>query len=98
MARPEAQFDRTGAALVPVATGENNLAEVIDRAFEEAVAGAIAGHKAAGRPIYYSDPAYPGYGVKELADGRRFLITRDENLNQVEIREIPQRRGDIPPR
>jgi hypothetical protein len=54
---------------------------------------AIAEHKAAGRTIYYKDPAYPGCTIEELADGRRFLTRRGpapEFARQI-IREIPAR-------
>lgn len=46
----------------------------LERAGREAVAEAIAAHKAAGNPIYFGDPADSGILVKELADGRRFRV------------------------
>jgi hypothetical protein len=39
-----------------------------------AVAEAIADHKAAGNPIYYGSDERPHALVKELPDGRRFLV------------------------
>jgi hypothetical protein len=35
---------------------------------------AAKAHLAAGRPIYYGDPAYPGAVVKQYPDGRRQLV------------------------
>src|SRR5262245_17150383 len=38
---------------------------------------AAQAHLAAGHPIYYGDPAYPGHVVKEYPDGRRQLVDFD---------------------
>ena len=38
---------------------------------------AAKAHLAAGRPIYYMDPAYPDQIVKEYPDGRRELVQVD---------------------
>jgi hypothetical protein len=38
---------------------------------------AAKAHLAAGRPIYYMDPAYPDQIVKEYPDGRRELVRFD---------------------
>ena len=35
---------------------------------------AAKAHLAAGRPIYYGDPTYPGAVVKQYPDGRRQLV------------------------
>jgi hypothetical protein len=35
---------------------------------------AAKAHLAAGHPIYYGDPAYPGSVVKQYPDGRRQLV------------------------
>ena len=39
---------------------------------KEAVRKAIAEHKAAGNPIYYSDKT--GQMIKEFADGKKYLV------------------------
>ena len=36
---------------------------------------AAQAHWAAGRPIYYGDPAYPGVVVKHYPDGQRQLVS-----------------------
>lgn len=38
---------------------------------------AAKAHLAAGRAIYYGDPAYPGQIVREYPDGRRQLVEID---------------------
>ena len=53
-----------------------------DRQFWEQLAEALAqdageaaqAHLAAGRAIYYGDPAYPGAVVKQYPDGHRQLV------------------------
>ncbi len=40
---------------------------------------AARAHLAAGRPIYYVDPAYPDDIVKEYPDGRRELVSVDDD-------------------
>ena len=61
----------------------------VERVGREAVAAAIAEHKAAGRAIHYTDPAYPGFVIEEHADGRRFLMDEDEQGQARIVREIP---------
>ncbi|HEX7048809.1 MAG TPA: hypothetical protein VF188_01255 [Longimicrobiales bacterium] len=79
--RRDGRFDRTGR-LRPV---------VVERVGREAVAGAIAHHKAAGRSIYYADPEHPGFVIEEHADGRRFLLAEDADGRLKRVREIPPR-------
>lgn len=69
----------------------NSQALRIREAAERAAPVALAEHKAACHAIYYADPAYPGYSVKEMADGRRFLVRRGPapGFEQQLIREIP---------
>lgn len=52
--------------------GFSRRAKLSEKYGREAVRKAIAQHKAAGNPIYFSDKN--GGIVKELADGRQFLI------------------------
>ena len=40
-------------------------------------------HLAAGRPIYYSDQAYPGKVIKKYPDGRRELVVFDQSGNEI---------------
>jgi hypothetical protein len=46
---------------------------VVERLGRAAVAEAVARHKAAGRSVYYSDPAHPGYVIEERPDRRRLI-------------------------
>ena len=55
----------------------------IEEGGREAVAAAIADHKAAGNPIYYRSPDAPHVLVKELPDGRRFRIDVDEDGSEI---------------
>lgn len=43
-------------------------------------------HKAAGRPIYYRNSA--GQMVKELPDGRRWVVRLDEQDREIELYEL----------
>lgn len=79
--RRDGRFDRTGR-LRPV---------VVERLGREAVAEAIARHKAGGRSIYYADPEHPGFAVEELADGRRYLLAEDGAGRLETVREISPR-------
>lgn len=63
----DGKFDLTGR-LRPV---------VVERIGREAVAAAVREHKIAGRDVYYTDPAHPGYLIREAADGRRDLLQED---------------------
>ena len=38
---------------------------------------AAKAHLAAGRPVYYGDPKYPGQIVREFPDGHREIVTID---------------------
>ncbi len=63
----DGRFDRTGR-LRPV---------MVERIGREAVAAAVRDHKLAGHEVYYTDSAYPGYLVREAADGCRDLLQED---------------------
>lgn len=65
--RRDARFDHNGR-LRPVA---------VERIGREAVAAAVRDHKAAGRDVYYADPAFPGCVIREAPDGRRDLLRED---------------------
>jgi hypothetical protein len=63
----DGRFDHTGR-LRPV---------MVERIGREAVAAAVRDHKKAGRDIYYTDPAFPGYVIREAPDGCRELLEED---------------------
>lgn len=76
--RSDGRFDRTGR-LRPV---------VVERLGREAVARAVAKHKAAGRSIFYTSPEFPGHLIEEQADGRRLLLREDAAGHLQVVREI----------
>jgi hypothetical protein len=78
--RLDGRFDSAGR-LRPV---------MVERLGRAAVAEAIARHKAAGRSVYYTDPAHPGFLVEERSDGRRFLV-REDPSGELEVA------GELPP-
>ena len=45
-------------------------------------------HLAAGRAIYYCDPRYPSHIIKEHPDGRKQLVTIDENSVVTVIKDV----------
>lgn len=63
----DGRFDHTGR-LRPV---------MVERIGREAVAAAVRDHKKAGRDVYYTDAAFPGYVIREAPDGRRELLEED---------------------
>ncbi len=63
----DGRFDHTGR-LRPV---------MVERIGREAVAAAVRDHKHAGRDIYYTDAAFPGYVIREAPDGSRELLEED---------------------
>jgi len=63
----DGRFDHTGR-LRPV---------MVERIGREAVAAAVREHKNAGRDIYYTDAAFPGYVIREAPDGCRELLEED---------------------
>ena len=52
--------------------GFSPFARYAEKIGKEAVRKAIAEHKAAGNPIYYSNEK--GQMIKELADGKKYLV------------------------
>jgi len=57
---------------------EEKLAREIEMAALLDDGRAASAHLAAGRAIYYGDPRYPGQIVREFPDGRRQLVTIDQ--------------------
>jgi hypothetical protein len=53
---------------------ERQFWEQFERDVDSDTGEAAKAHLAAGRPIYYGDPAYPGVVVKQYPDGRRQLV------------------------
>lgn len=52
--------------------------EQFERELDSDTGEAAKAHLAAGRPIYYMDPAYPDQIVKEYPDGHRELVHVDK--------------------
>ena len=67
-----------------------NFAAQLEHGGREAVAAAIADHKAAGNPVYYSDPDESEVIIKEMPDGQRFQIRVDRDGNEVVVRSLPR--------
>ncbi|HEX8210064.1 MAG TPA: hypothetical protein VF584_07740 [Longimicrobium sp.] len=67
MRNPDDRFDHTGR-LRP---------QVVERIGREAVAAAGREHKRAGRDIYYTDAAFPGYVIREAPDGCHESLEKD---------------------
>jgi hypothetical protein len=65
-----------------------DLAREIEGAILSDDGQAAKGHLAAGRAIYYGDPAYPGQIVKEFPDGHRQLVEIDSRNVVTVIRDI----------
>jgi hypothetical protein len=78
---PDGKFDSAGR-LRPV---------VVERIGREAVAAAVREHRLAGRDVYYTDPAHPGYLVREAPDGRRDLLQEDAAGEMRLVRSLDQR-------
>ena len=74
----DGRFDRTGR-LRPV---------VVERIGREAVAAAVRDHKTAGRDVYYTDPAHPGYLIREAPDGSRDLLEEDSRGEMRRVRSL----------
>jgi hypothetical protein len=53
---------------------ERQFWEQFERELDSDTGEAAKAHLAAGHPIYYGDPAYPGAVVKQYPDGRRQLV------------------------
>ncbi len=64
------------------------LAREIERSVLLDDGRAAKAHLAAGRPIYYGDPKYPGQIVREFTDGRRQLVTIDLQNVVTVIKEL----------
>jgi hypothetical protein len=56
---------------------ERQFWEQFEPALDSDTGEAAQAHLAAGHPIYYGDPAYPGHVVKEYPDGPRQLVDFD---------------------
>jgi hypothetical protein len=56
---------------------ERQFWEQFERDLDSDTGEAAQEHLAAGHPIYYGDPAYPGHVVKQYPDGRRQLVDFD---------------------
>ncbi len=56
---------------------ERQFWEQFERDLDNDTGEAAQAHLAAGYPIYYGDPAYPGHVVEEYPDGRRQLVDFD---------------------
>lgn len=56
---------------------------------QQAVAKAIADHKAAGNPIYFRDPSVDGVLVKEMPDGVRFHVGFDADGVETILGTLP---------
>ena len=61
--------------------------EQFERELDSDTGEAAKAHLAAGRPIYYMDPAYPDQIVKEYPDGRRELVYVDK-AGQVTVLKV----------
>ena len=59
--------------------------------WDEQVVKHVEGQLAAGIPISYMDDAYPGEIIQEHPDGRREIITFDEDGRQMIVRAIEAR-------
>lgn len=68
---------------------ERQFWEQFERDLDSDTGEAAKAHLAAGRPIYYGDPAYPGAVVKQYPDGRRQLVRFERpSGTEVVIREL----------
>lgn len=56
---------------------EQQFWEQFERELDSDTGEAAREHLAAGRPIYYMDPAYPDAIVKEYPDGNRCVVRFD---------------------
>ena len=56
-----------------------------ERALDSDTGEAAKQHLAAGRPIYYGEPAYPGHVVKQFPDGRRQLVRVDMHTGEITV-------------
>ena len=60
--------------------------KIAERLGRQAIADAIAGHKAAGNPVYFSAG---GRIIKELPDGRQFELRLTGNGREQIVMELP---------
>lgn len=56
---------------------EQQFWEQFERDLDRDTGDVAQAHLLAGRPIYYGDPNYPGYVVKQYPDNRRQLVDFD---------------------
>ena len=62
---------------------EQRFFDEFERALKHDTGEAAQDHLNAGYPIYYEDPQYPDYNVKEYPDGRRELVTVDDTTGEI---------------
>ncbi len=67
----------------------HEFALYLEEGGQQAVAKAIADHKAAGNPVYFRDPAVDGVLVKEMPDGRRFHIEVNADGTETVLGTVP---------
>jgi hypothetical protein len=64
------------------------LAREIEKSVLQDDGRAAKAHLAAGRPIYYGDPRYPGQIVREFPDGHCQIVTIDLQNVVTVIKEL----------
>lgn len=64
---------------------ERQFWEQFERELDNDTGEAAKEHWAAGRPIYYGGPTYPGHVVKQYPDGRRQLVRVDMQTGKVPV-------------
>ncbi len=67
----------------------HEFALYLEEGGQQAVAKAIADHKAAGNPVYFQYPAADGVLVKEMPDGRRFRIEVNADGTETLLDTLP---------
>lgn len=65
-----------------------NIEQAFLESFATAPAEAAQSHLAAGRPIYYSDPAYPDEIIKEYPGGKKEIVSVSLDGEIKTVREV----------
>ncbi len=65
---------------------EKQFFDEFERQLDSDTGEAAKAHLAAGRPIYYEDPEYPGDLVKEYPNGKRELVSIDITTRAVTVK------------